>query len=152
MLVILQQLPLASSLAQLAAQMSSVSANIRKIISRASAHQRPWHCCRHLLEFVLRLLTPDSQGADVCKAAWPVSLLKCRLLTELLSPVLLSPYSVMSLRNFSKQLIFFITPSPHHSFDLSLYFPLLLWFVIPGQMTFSLTLLVFKVVPSLHCL
>lgn len=84
---------------------------------------------------------PDSQGADVCKTAWSTSLLKCRLLTKLLSPILLSFYSVMSLRNFSKQLIFLITLFPHLPFCLSLYFLLLLWFVILDQMTFSLTLL-----------
>lgn len=98
LLVILKQLPVPSFLAQLAAQMSSVSANTRKIISIASVHQRLWHCCRYLLEFVLRPLMPDSQGADVCKTAWPMSLLKCQLLTKLLSPILLSPYAISSLR------------------------------------------------------
>ena len=94
--VIPQQLPLLPSfLAQLAAQMSSVSANIGQIIPIASAHQRPWHCCGQLPEFVLRLLLPDNQGADVCNAAWSMSPIKQRLLTTPLSPALLSSYALI---------------------------------------------------------
>lgn len=116
-LVILQQLPVSFFLAQLAAQMSSVSANIRMIIFIASTHQG--HFCWYLLEFVLRLLMPDSQGADVCKTAWSMSLLTCQLLTKCLHQF------CWALRNFSKQLIYFNSTS----LSLSLSFSVL------GQMT-----------------
>ena len=55
---------------------------------------------------------PDSQGADVCKTAWHMSLLKRRLLTKHLSPILLSAYAIRFLRNFSKHLTYFSILSP----------------------------------------
>lgn len=81
-------------LSLLAAQMSSVSANMRKIISH-SEYTLVGHC--HIavdifLEFVLRLLMQIAR--KLMSAKQVMSLLKCQLLTKHLSPILLSAYAI----------------------------------------------------------